>query len=73
MKNVEGLIKHLARNPGFGAYLFLEELKTILGKCKRTTLAKFGMDALKRDSSANKVYRVCNFVRQFPFPVVKVN
>ena len=49
MKNVEGLITHLARNPGFGAdffFFFLEELKITLVKCQITTLAKFGMDAL---------------------------
>ena len=46
MKNVEGLIKHLPRNPDLGAYFYLEELKIILVKCKRTTLAKFDMDAL---------------------------
>ena len=46
-KNVEGLIMHLARNLGFGAgFFFLEELKIILVKCQRTTLAKFGMAAL---------------------------
>ena len=42
MKNVEGLITHLARNSDFGAeFFFLEELKTILVKCQGTTLAKF--------------------------------
>ena len=29
MKNVVGLIKHLARNPGFWAYFFLEVLKIL--------------------------------------------
>jgi len=37
VKNVEGLIKHLARDPDFRAYFFLAVLKIILVKCKRTT------------------------------------
>ena len=76
MKNVEGLITHLARNSDFGAdiFFFLEELKTILVKCQRTTLAKFA--AWMHCSAILQRVKCTEYATRsgiFSFPGVKVN